>query len=178
MNRSPSGRRERSGQLTPTAGVNEPMTQPLRMRRRVVVTLVLVLTLSTAHVAGAVTPAERYPGLRAPSTLTLPSHRVCPIPWRRGPNEVRRLIVCAANHWRVPGGATTAVAIAWRESRFSPQASNPSGAEGIYQHLRRYWPSRAAAFGFPGRSAFDARVNIIVTMKMVRRLGNWSPWGA
>ena len=85
--------------------------------------------------------------------------------------------MCAANHWQVPGGATTAVSIAWRESRFRADAYNPSGAEGVYQHMRQYWPGRAAAYGFPGASAFNARVNVIVTMRMVRRLGNWSPWG-
>jgi hypothetical protein len=47
---------------------------------------------------------------------------------------------------------------------------------GIYQHMKRYWPNRAYAYGFKGWSAFNARANIIVTMRMVHRDG-WGPWG-
>jgi len=154
------------------------MTQPIRMRRFVTAMLVLVTFLSTVRVAGAVTPAFLHGGgMTFPAPTELPRHRVCPIPWRRGPRYVRRLIVCAARHWQVPGGASTAVSVAWRESRFHADAYNPSGAEGVYQHLYQYWPGRAAEFGFRGASAFNARVNVIVTMKMVRRIGSWSPWG-
>jgi hypothetical protein len=42
--------------------------------------------------------------------------------------------------------------------------------------LCRYWPDRAYSYGFRGRRAYNARANIIVTMKMVRRYG-WTPWG-
>jgi hypothetical protein len=70
-----------------------------------------------------------------------------------------------------------ALFIAWRESHYRPSAYNPSGAEGIYQHMRQYWPTRAATYGFPHWSAFNARANVIVTMRMVRAMGNWSPWG-
>ena len=63
-----------------------------------------------------------------------------------------------------------------RESMFDPDAYNAwSCAKGIYQHLCRYWPGRAYDYGFKGWSAFNARANIIVTMKMVRRYG-WAPW--
>jgi hypothetical protein len=103
--------------------------------------------------------------------------RICPIDWRRGPAFVERLIRCAARHWHVPGGPRTALSIAWRESHFIATAYNSSGAEGIYQHLRQYWPARARLFGFPDRSAFNARVNIIVTMRMVHATGSWAPWG-
>ena len=72
----------------------------------------------------------------------------------------------------------SALYIADRESHFHPRAYNAwSGAMGVYQHLRRYWPGRAFAYGFRGWSGFNARANIIVTMRLVRRLGNWSPWG-
>jgi hypothetical protein len=67
--------------------------------------------------------------------------------------------------------------VADRESRFQPRAFNAgSCAKGIYQHLCHYWPERAQDFGFRGRSAFNGRANIMVTMKMVRRYG-WEPWG-
>ena len=103
--------------------------------------------------------------------------RICSIDWHRGPASVERLIRCAARHWHVPGGPQTALYIAWRESHFVPNAYNPSGAEGIYQHMRQYWPARARLFGFPNRSAFNARANVIVTMRMVHALGSWAPWG-
>ncbi len=72
---------------------------------------------------------------------------------------------------------TKGLYIAWRESRFRPSAYNATGdAAGIYQHLLRYWPHRSADFGFRNWSAFNARANIFVTMRMVLRYG-WDPWG-
>ena len=71
-----------------------------------------------------------------------------------------------------------ALYVAGRESEFRPKAYNGySGASGIFQHLRRYWPGRADVFGFDGWSAFNARANIMVTMRMVHRKGSWSDWG-
>jgi soluble lytic murein transglycosylase-like protein len=101
--------------------------------------------------------------------------RICPIDWRQSSWHVKRLIRCAATHFGI--SREKAIYIAWRESRFRPTAYNPAGdAAGIYQHLRKYWPDRADMFGFPDRSAFNARANIIVTMRMVRHYG-WDPWG-
>lgn len=103
--------------------------------------------------------------------------KVCPVDWREGPWHVKKLIRCAAEHWHTPGGAAMALYIADRESHFNPRAHNSySGAMGIYQHLSRYWDGRAFAYGFKGYSAYNARANIIVTMRMVKRYG-WSPWG-
>jgi hypothetical protein len=101
--------------------------------------------------------------------------RVCPIDWRQSTWHVRQLIGCAASHFGVE--REKALYIAWRESRYRPSAYNPGGdAAGIYQHLLKYWPGRAETFGFEDRSAFNARANIFVTMRMVRRYG-WAPWG-
>ena len=106
------------------------------------------------------------------------ARHVCRIDWRKGDWHVKQLIRCAEDRWSVPGGASTALYVAGRESHFEPKAYNSySGASGIFQHLRRYWPGRADAFGFDGWSAFNARANIMVTMRMVHRLGSWSPWG-
>lgn len=102
---------------------------------------------------------------------------VCPIKWHKGPWFVKQMVRCAARHYHVPGGAAHALYIANRESRFQPHAYNASsGAEGIYQHLARYWPGRSTTFGFHGWSAFNARANIIVAMRMVKA-GGWGPWG-
>src|ERR671913_250073 len=67
----------------------------------------------------------------------------------------------------LPGRAPLALHVASRESNFQPRAYNSySGASGIFQHLRRYWPGRADSYGFGGWSAFNARANIMVTMRM------------
>jgi len=106
------------------------------------------------------------------------SRQVCQIDWRKGRWHVKQLIRCAERRWSVPGGPSTALRVADRESNFQPKAYNSySGASGIFQHLRRYWPGRADAYGFDGWSAFNARANIMVTMRMVHRLGSWSAWG-
>jgi hypothetical protein len=104
-----------------------------------------------------------------------PVPRICPIDWRQSAWHVKQLIRCAASHFGV--GRKKALYIAWRESRFRPSAYNAAGkAAGIYQHLLRYWPHRAEDYGFRNWSAFNARANIIVTMRMVRHYG-WDPWG-
>jgi hypothetical protein len=101
--------------------------------------------------------------------------RICPIDWRRSPWHVKQLIRCAASHFGVE--ERKALYVAWRESRYRPSAYNTAGgAAGIYQHLLKYWPGRAADYGFPNWPAFNARANIFVTMRMVRTYG-WDPWG-
>jgi len=104
--------------------------------------------------------------------------RLCQIDWRKGRWHVKQLIRCAEERWSVPGGVAMALYVANRESNYRPTAFNSySGASGIFQHLRRYWPDRADTFGFDGWSAFNARANIMVTMRMVHRMGSWSHWG-
>jgi hypothetical protein len=100
--------------------------------------------------------------------------RICPIDWRQSTWHVKRLIRCAAEHHNL--SQRRALYIAWRESRYQAQAFNRAGpAAGIYQHLLRYWPDRARKYGFPDWSPFNARANIIVTMRMVKDHG-WAPW--
>ena len=145
------------------------MTHAIRLRRTFVATLILTAIITT------------FPGAPASAMRTQDTNKahispvtVCPIPWQRGPWQVQRLIRCAARLYGV--GASTAISIAYRESQFHPNAYNSSScAKGIYQHLCRYWPSRAGDYGFAGWSAFNARANIFVTMRMVRRYG-WWPW--
>jgi soluble lytic murein transglycosylase-like protein len=140
------------------------MTTAIRPRRAAVATLILTALIIACPVAPPTGQAYSYT-----------SRRICAIDWREGKHQVRHLIRCAANHWDV--NPDKAIAIARRESLFDADAYNSwSCAKGIYQHLCRYWPGRAYDYGFKGRSAFNARANIIVTMKMVRRYG-WSAWG-
>jgi hypothetical protein len=143
------------------------MNHRLRTHRlAAVVVLVAILSFFPA----SATPAEvqmRY-GAAEPT-------RICPIDWRRSTWHVRKLIRCAAEHHGL--SPRRSLYVAYRESRYFPRAYNETScAKGIFQHLCRYWASRAEAFGFPERSAFNARANIFVTMRMVKRSG-WGPWG-
>ena len=145
------------------------MTSSIRLRRALASALILtaILTLSPASTAQAASRVE--------SRYVYTSDKICDIPWRDGVTQVKRLIRCSAHHWHV--NVDKALAIANRESHFRPRAYNSySCASGLYQHICGYWPDRAFKFGFKGRSAFNGRANIIVTMKMVSRVG-WGPWG-
>jgi hypothetical protein len=114
------------------------------------------------------------PAKRVLAVATTTGSRLCPIDWRQSTWHVKKLIRCAAQHYEV--SKRKALYIAWRESRYQASAYNASGrAAGIYQHLLKYWPGRAETYGFPDRSAFNGRANIMVTMRMVRRVG-WWPW--
>jgi len=140
------------------------MTEAIRPRRATVATLILTALIIASPVATSTAEAYSYT-----------PRRICDIDWRVNKRHVKHLIRCAANHWDV--NPDKAISIARRESLFDPEAYNSwSCAKGIYQHLCRYWPDRAYDYGFRGRSAFNARANIIVTMKMVRHYG-WGPWG-
>ena len=148
------------------------MTFRSSTRRRFPAALLLIIVLLTVPAASASAGSqsqERYAEV---------PRKICRIDWRDGTWHVKKLIRCAVHHWNVPGGASKALYIANRESNFQPNAYNSySGASGIYQHLRRYWPGRASVYGFQGWSAFNARANIIVSIRMVHRLGSWQPWG-
>lgn len=146
------------------------MTPRTTKRRRFPAALLLASLL-------LITPAASLTGAAHAREADVSSN-LCKIDWRRGEWHVKQLIRCAEDRWSVPGGAGMALYVANRESHFNPKAYNDySGASGIYQHLRRYWPGRAHAYGFDGWSAFNARANIMVTIRMVHRMGSWSHWG-
>jgi hypothetical protein len=148
------------------------MTFRTPTRRRFPAALLLTAVLLTVPTASA-NAGSQHQGRRS----QVPQN-ICRVDWRDGTWHVKKLIRCAVHRWSVPGGARKALYIANRESNFQPKAYNSySGASGIYQHLRRYWPGRASAYGFHGWSAFNARANIIVSIRMVHRLDSWQPWG-
>jgi hypothetical protein len=152
---------------------------PTRHNLPVALFLTTLLILIPAAQAGAATTggAATTPQVAVDDRYHSVPAKVCAIDWRKGTWHVKKLIRCAAFRYQVPGGAAKALAIADRESSFYPRAYNSySGASGVFQHLKRYWPGRAHAFGFKGWSAFNARANIIVSMRMVKRHG-WAPWG-
>jgi hypothetical protein len=144
------------------------MTRAIRLRRAVVTTLILTALPTVLPVTQALATLTRD------TRYTYTSSKICPIDWRDGTFQVKQLIRCAADHYDV--SIEKALYVAKRESGFDPDAFNSwSCAKGIYQHLCKYWPERAYDYGFKDWSAFNARANIIVTMKMVRQYG-WSPW--
>ena len=146
------------------------MTEAIRLRRVMIATLILTATLLTFPSTEA--SASSIGGSSLQTTKTV---KVCPVDWRKGTYYVKKLIRCAAHHYGV--NVDKALYIAARESRFRPKAYNDwSCAKGIYQHLCTYWPVRAKDYGFRDWSAFNARANIMVTIRMVKRHG-WGPWG-
>jgi hypothetical protein len=159
---------DRTQRPAPSAtGVNT-MRQAIRLRRAIGATLIAtaILTVSPMSTAGA-SPTQ--------GSLSTTAKQVCRIDWRDGRPYVKHLIRCAARRYGV--NVDRALYYAHRESRFHPKAFNSwSCAKGVYQHLCNYWPGRAKKYGFDDWSAYNARANIIVTMRMVRRYG-WAPWG-
>ena len=152
------------------AGVIEFMIRLSTERRRFPAALTLAALLLVGPAFTSTTTAQaREEGV--------PSY-FCDFDWRKGTWHVKQLIRCGEDRWSVPGGASMALYVADRESNLEHDAYNSySGASGIFQHLGSYWPGRADAFGFGGWSPFNARANIMVTLRMVHRLGSWSPWG-
>ena len=149
------------------------MTRAFRLRRILFATLILTAIASTfpAGQASAVTTSGRT----RLTAVTGTTDTLCRVDWRLGPEHVKKLIRCVAAYYHV--NADMALYVAHRESRFNPKAYNAwSCAKGIYQHLCRYWPERSLDYGFRSWSAYNARANIFVTIKMVKRYG-WRPWG-
>ena len=145
------------------------MTTMIRKCRVLIAVSILTAVIMSFPIA---TTSEAMVERGATRHLSL---RICPIDWRQSPWHVKRLIRCVAAHYGV--SERKALYVAWRESRYRPSAyNNYGGAAGIYQHLLKYWPHRAADFGFRDWSVFNARANIFVTMRMVMRYG-WDPWG-
>jgi hypothetical protein len=148
------------------------MTQAIRLRRALFATLILTAILTVFPIAqGHAAPLQGS----LLKTTTTKSTTLCPIDWRAGTGKVKDLIRCAARHFGV--SRDKALYVANRESNFHPTAYNSwSCAKGIYQHLCKYWPSRADAYGYDNWSAYNARANIMVTMRMVKHYG-WGAWG-
>jgi|GEM_PF-5186851 len=69
------------------------------------------------------------------------------------------------------------VRIARCESGLNPNSVGGGGLYlGVYQQHAKYWPARAARYGFAGASPFDANANVAVSIAMMRA-GMYSHWG-
>jgi hypothetical protein len=96
---------------------------------------------------------------------------------------MKRRITCATDRFGpVPGGTARAICIAKRESGLDPTATSPTGMYlGLYQHARKYWPSRYTAWTKASwelsTRATNGRTNSIVTLRMVHAAGSWKAAG-
>jgi hypothetical protein len=91
-----------------------------------------------------------------------------------GMGDIQAIIIAAANSHGV--NAATMLRIAKCESSFNPSAIAPNLIDGghpsgLFQHVMTYWPARAAAYGYPGASVFDAVANANVTAAMMAAQG-------
>ena len=133
------------------------------MRRAIVAVLASASLLAPASTAVA----------REAQTVPV---RVCDYDWRAGTWHIKQLIKCAARRWDSPGTPDQAVAVADCESNLNPRAYSSSGYAGLFQQSTRYWPVRADQWGQDDRSVYNARANIIVSVRMAHAAGSWSPW--
>jgi hypothetical protein len=143
-------------------------------RGRRIAAAVALTTALGATTLGALAPPSAIAQTR--STDGTISSKVCDYDWQQGTYQVRQLIRCAARHWPVTGGPDKAIRVARCESHFDPSAYNPAGYLGVFQQARVYWPDRADHYGFDGRSAYNGRANVVVSIRMAHSSG-WSAWG-
>jgi hypothetical protein len=96
-------------------------------------------------------------------------------------DTVKSIIWCASNYFDV--STSTALDVAECESGYYRFAVSDSGTYlGVYQQSRHSWRDRFRSYiprdWFPNTyedvGAFNARANILVSMKMAR--STWSPW--
>lgn len=95
-----------------------------------------------------------------------------------GNTDVQAVIVKWANYYGAD--ANWLLRIAACESGFNPNAVAPNIIDGghptgLFQHVSTYWPSRAARYGVPGASIFDAEAQARVTAGMFAD-GQSSQW--
>ena len=102
--------------------------------------------------------------------------RICDHDWREGTWHVKQLIWCAARRWNSPGTPRQAIEVARCESNLNPHAYSSGGYAGLFQQASKYWPGRADRWGQGGRSVFNARANVIVSIRMAHAYGSWGAW--
>ena len=100
----------------------------------------------------------------------IPTAQASQVP-QNASGDVQSIIVKWANHYGV--NAQHMLNIARCESTFNPNARNydytaPGAGNpiGLFQHVEGYWPARAAKYGVPGASIYDADAQARVTAAM------------
>ena len=122
-------------------------------------------------------PQEPVVSVTAPPVPSLAPRKAAvaaPPPAPRPVEEWRTLV----SAYFAPSDVDLALLVISCESGGDPNAVNPSsGAAGLFQHIPRYWPERAAAVGLPGAPIFDPVANVAAAAWLVYTVG-WSPWYA
>lgn len=139
--------------------------------------LVVSAVLTTSVLAGSEALAETS---RACTGWQYRVEHTTPLTARE--RRMKRLLKCVFREVGIPGEGEYAGVIADRESGFAPWAYNASsGASGLMQHLRSYWPTRARGLPkaqfprWPRSSVFNARANAWAAARMVKASG-WGAW--
>jgi hypothetical protein len=136
--------------------------------------LAVFIIVGQAHASELkLTPGERHDRVRY-ETLERPQWTL---------RETRLTIIAAAHRFGV--SSSLMLCVAQRESGLNEDAVNGySGAAGLFQHLRSYWPGRVRAYNSAmpplldvkrDASPFSARANALVSARMMR--SSLSPWG-
>jgi hypothetical protein len=116
---------------------------------------------------------DARPGAEPQAAIRRP--QIAPPPAPRAVEEWRALVAA----YFAPGDVDRALTVIACESGGDPNAQNPrSGAAGLFQHIPRYWESRAAAVGLPGASIFDPVANVAAAAYLVYADGGWRHWDA
>lgn len=88
--------------------------------------------------------------------------------------EVRALV---GDHFE-PQDVNRAIRVAWCESRFDPNSVDlRTGGVGLFHHLPRYWPDRAASAGFPDADPTDPEASVAAAAWEVYHGGGWDVFG-
>ncbi len=144
---------------------NEPCRECANLRVSDELSSSMITTTSTTT---TIAPQAAPPALA--QVVTVPA----PAPAPRPVEEWRSLV----SAYFAAADVETALAVISCESGGDPNAINPtSGAGGLFQHIPRYWPERAAAIGLPDASIFDPIANVAAAAWLVYTVG-WSPWNA
>jgi hypothetical protein len=145
----------------------------------------LAATTTTATTVPTTTPSNAVSGSTLPSSTTTATTNTSPVPppveGGAFPPPVERWRPLVEAHFAADL-VDQALSIIRCESYGDPDAVNPvSGAAGLFQHLPRYWPERAAAAGYPGASVYDPEANIagaawLVAVSEASGLPAWYFW--
>jgi len=97
----------------------------------------------------------------------------------RGIRDVEEWRDLVDEYFGARGQTNNALAVMRCESRGDPFAVGPGSNPplGLFQHLKSYWPARAANAGWPGATAFHPEANVAATYWLYDYYDNWSPWG-
>ena len=89
------------------------------------------------------------------------------------PSDIEEIIRAAAA--AQGADADQLLGVAWCESRYNPNAVNPSGAAGLFQFMPGTWAANSVRAGYAGASVFDPVANANVAAWMFAR-GSASQW--